>query len=277
MKNLVQKQDSCEAKLKFLRRRRINMFKKAKEVKKARKVFGKAVTSSNVYVHEGQKIRITKSDNGLKEPVAREISMFMSAPSRRYEYTGSLDVNADRLYQHLQRAFPEYTWHRAPSQSPFDIYSFDAGIAVELKSVKSGIKKLTFNATVYPDEVSRTYVGSEIERLEDNNDTNVTNFKNSRVKMDVLVVCVERNPDADVVYNYAIVDGEYWGISEEDYENCSDLYADMNKAEVKRAIMNVIYKKTGNEFARKVRDGEFNGEFNLRKLIQLDSPVGRVS
>lgn len=231
---------------------------------------------SNTYVHPGQKIRITKSENKMKKIVAFELSRFISAPSRSCEFSGSLDTSSKKIYNHLRTVFSDYIWYYSQSQGKFDIYSYDAAVAIEVKTTKRGSSKLIFNATVYPDIISKTKVGKEVERLCEPPVINVENIKGSSVSMDVLVLCVERDSKNDTVYNYAIVDGAYWGIKEKDYDACETLYKDMNDYSVMKEIMDVIYRRKGNKFARKIRDGEFGNDFKLRKLISLNNPVEKM-
>ena len=249
---------------------------KVKEnVSKVSRVLGKGA-SSNIYVHPGEKICITKSENKMKKILAFELSRFIGAPSRSCEFSGSLDVNSKKIYEHLKTVFSDYTWYRSQSQGKFDIYSYDAAVAVEVKTVKRGQSKLVFNATVYPDVISKTKVGKEMERLCEPPVVNTENVKSPSITMDVLVLCIERDPKNNTVYNYAIVDGAYWDIKEEDHDACEALYKDMNDPCVMNEIMSIVYKRKGNQFARKIRDGEFGNDFKLRKLIFLNNPVGKM-
>ena len=248
---------------------------KVKVKENVTKVSGRT-SLSNVYVHPGEKICITRSENKMKKILAFELSRFIGAPSRSCEFSGSLDINSKKIYQHLKTVFSDYTWYYGQSQGKFDIYSYDAAVAVEVKTVKRGQSKLIFNATVYPDVISKTKVGKEIERLCEPPVVNVENIKGSSVTMDVLVLCVERNQKTNTVYNYAIVDGAYWNISEEDHDACEALYNDTNDPIVMKEIMDVIYQHKGNQFARKIRDGKFGDNFKLRKLISLQNPVGKL-
>lgn len=244
-------------------------------VSKVGKVLGRG-SLSNMYVHPGEKICITRSENKMKKILAFELSRFIGAPSRSCEFSGSLDVNSKKIYNHLKTVFSDYTWYYGQSQGKFDVYSYDAAVAIEVKTVKRGQSKLIFNATVYPDVISKTKVGKEVERLCEPPVVNVENIKGSSVTMDVLVLCVERDPKNNTVYNYAIVDGTYWNIKEKDYDSCEALYNDINDPMVLKEIMNVVYKRKGNRFARRIRDGEFGNNFKLRKLISLENPVGKM-
>lgn len=240
-----------------------------------RKTFGKT-TPSNIYVNPGEKIRITKSENKMKKIVAFELGRYIGAPSRQCDFTGGLDLNSKKIYNHIKTVFSDYTWYRSQSQGRFDFYSYDAGVTVELKTVKRGESKLLFNATVYPDTVSKTKVGREIERFCEPPVVNVGNIKGSPMSMDVLILCVERDSKSDTVYDYAIVDGAYWGINEEDYDHCAKLFNDMNDPKVMKEMMAVVYKRKGNQFAKKIMDGSFTDDFKLRKLISLKSPIGKT-
>ena len=251
------------------------MLKRQKAKENVTKVSGRT-SLSNVYVHPGEKICITRSENKMKKILAFELSRFIGAPSRSCEFSGSLDINSKKIYQHLKTVFSDYTWYYGQSQGKFDIYSYDVAVAVEVKTVKRGQSKLIFNATVYPDVISKAKVGKEIERLCEPPVVNAENIKGSSVTMDVLVLCIERDPKSNTVYNYAIVDGAYWNIKEEDYDACEALFNDMNDPDVMKEIMSVVYKRKGNGFARKIRDGEFSNNFKIRKLISLENPVGKM-
>lgn len=240
-----------------------------------RKVFSKA-TAPNIYINPGEKIRITKSENKMKKIVAFELARYVGAPSRSCEFTGSSDINSKKIYDHIKTVFSDYTWYRGQSQGRFDIYSYDAGVTIENKTAKRGQSKLMFNASVYPDVVSKTKVGKEGERFCEPPVINIGNTKISPMSMDVLVLCIEREPKNNVVYDYVVVDGAYWGIDENDYDHCARLFNDMNDPEVLKEMMAVVYKRKGNQFAKKIRDGKFVDDFKLRKLISLRNPVGKT-
>lgn len=228
----------------------------------------KNVVTNKMYTHPGNKHYFKASTNVMKIIVACEITRWLSAPSREFFYTGSIDKNVDRLHKHLSHTFKDFTWEKSSSQAKFDLYSIDAGVIVELKSSKVKTNKLIFNASLYPDKVHvRNAFTKQLL-----NTTSI--MKNNKDKvLDVLVVCVERTKD-DIVYNHAIVDGSYWGITEQDFIDCNKLFADMNK--VKKSMFGVIANSTNNGLAKKIVNDEFDGDFKLRKLITMKSPVGRV-
>ena len=228
----------------------------------------KNVMVNKIYTHPGNKHCFKSSKNVMKRIVADEITNWLSAPSREFFYSGSIDKNSNRLYKHLSNTFKDFSWGITSSQSKFDIYSIDAGVIIELKSVKVKTKKLIFNASLYPDSVHVKNAFSK--QIIYNNPL----FKQNINKvLDVLIVCVERTKE-DLVYNHAIVDGSYWKITEQDYIDCNNLYTDMNN--VRKAMFGVISNSTQNNLAKKIFNGDFDGDFQLRKLITMKSPVGHV-
>jgi len=228
----------------------------------------KNTTTNKIYAHPGNKHRFKISKNIMKTIIANEITNWLAAPSREYFYSGSVDINSNRLYKHLTHTFKDFSWGITSSQSKFDIYSIDAGIIIELKSVKIKTKKLVFNASIYPDSV---HVKNVFSKQSINN--NPLLKKNINKLLDVLIVCVERTDD-NIVYNHAIVDGSYWNITEQDYIDCNNLYADINR--VKKAMFGVIANSTKNNLAKKIFNENFDGDFKLRKLITLSNPIGYV-
>ena len=239
------------------------------KMKKTRKVAEtKTVKNNHMYTHPGNKHYFKASTNVMKRIIADEITNWLSAPSREFFYTGSIDKNVDRLHKHLAHTFKDFTWKKCSSQAKFDLYSIDAGVIIELKSVKVKTKTLMFNASIYPDKVhvKNAFTSGLI--------SSTPMLKNNINKvLDVLVVCVERTKD-DLVYNHAIVDGSYWGITEQDYIDCNRLFSDMNK--VKKSMFGVIANSTKNGLAKKLFNDEFDGNFQLRKLITVKSPVGHI-
>ncbi len=238
------------------------------KMKRIRRVIEDKTVKNKMYIHPGHKHCFKASANPMKRIVAIEITRWLTAPSREFFYTGSIDKNVDRLYKHLSHTFKDFTWEKSSSQAKFDLYSIDAGVIIELKSTKVKTNRLIFNASLYPDKVHVRNVFTKqvlnaTPLLKDNKDK----------ILDVLIVCVERTKD-DIVYNHAIVDGSYWGITEQDYIDCNKLFADMNK--VKKAMFGVIANHTKNNLAKKIFNDNFDGDFKLRKLITLTSPVGCV-
>ena len=238
-------------------------------IKRTRKtVAPKTIKKNGMYIHPGNKHRFKASTNVMKRIIADEITNWLSAPSREFFYTGSIDKNVERLHKHLSHTFKDFTWEKCSSQAKFDLYSIDAGVIVELKSVKVNTHKLLFNASIYPDKV-------HVKNAFTNHLIATTPMLKDNVNkvLDVLVVCVERTKD-DLVYNHAIVDGSYWGITEQDYIDCNKLFSDMNK--VRKSMFGVIANTTKNGLAKKLFNDEFDGDFKLRKLITVKSPVGNV-
>jgi len=165
--------------------------------------------------------------------------------------------------------FPDYMWVLNHSQGTFDIVSLDAKVAIEVKSAKAGSKKLVTNASIYPDKVKARYALSK-------------GYKWGKFSpddtLDVLVVCVERN-EKDKVYNYAIVDGSYWGVTEEDFVACHDLYNQLNNKTFKKKLLKLVMCDYENSFLEKLTDDTYGDsiELDFRKLIHVSNPVGRLN
>jgi hypothetical protein len=227
------------------------------------------VGTEDLYVNHGEKIRIKNTKNKMKVIIAREISRWLSAPSRYWSFTSSLDQNTDRLLEHLIEMFPDYTWSKNNSQGAIDFVSLDAGVAVEVKGTRPRAKQILANASIYPDMVTAVDVlGKNFEWKDFDPNT----------KLDCLVACVERSKK-DKVYNFAIVDGTYWGFTEEDFKNCHLLFSQMNNPTFKAKINALFLSEYDNSFFEKLVKGNFgNGvTLNFRKLIYISNPVGRLT
>lgn len=222
-----------------------------------------------LYFNHGEKIRVAESDNKLKVIIAREISNWLSATDRFWGFFGSVDKNSHRIFEYLTDKFPDYTWTINHSQGVFDIISLDAKVVIEVKSAKAGKKQLVTNASIYPDKVvARDILGKRF---------NWANFSPD-TELDVLVVCIERNK-TDKVYNYAIVDGSYWGFTREDFKACQLLFAQLNTEAFKKKIMKLVISEYDNVFVENLLKGTYgNGvTLGLRKLISISNPVGRLT
>lgn len=227
------------------------------------------VGADDLYINHGENIRIKETENKMKLVVAREVSRWLGAPSRYWSFTSSLDQNTRRLFDHLVEMFPDYMWVINNSQGVFDIVSLDAGVAIEVKSAKPKTKQIISNASIYPDAITAVNVlgkGYDWGDFDPN------------TKLDSLVVCVERS-SKDKVYNYAVVDGSYWGFTEEDFVNCRKLFAQMNDPEFRQKMAELVLSEYSNPFMEKMVNGNFGNGVTLsfRKLISISSPVGRLS
>lgn len=219
------------------------------------------------YTNYGESIRILESANYFKKIVAREVSNYLASVSRQWDTVYRKDVNAEVLTKHLNMKFPEFqalgmgfvTTH---SQSPFDIVSYGANVIIELKSAKDGVKDLLANATLYPDKIAAGDVLSK--KLAAGHEDTV---------LDVLVACVTHKQD--IVTGYAVVDGSYWGVTQELYQACRDYFSDLN--EIAPEINKILSKK--NLFAKQLYEGTLNSgvKMKLRKLISITNPVGRLN
>ncbi len=223
---------------------------------------------AKLYFNHSEKIRLVESDNKLKVIVAREISNWLNAPGRYWGFSGSIDKNSERLFEYLTDKFPDYTWTINHSQGVFDIVSLDAKVVIEVKSTRSGNKKLVTNASIYPDKVIARNIFSK--------GFNWGRFSPDTV-LDVLLVCVERTRK-DIVYNYAIVDGSYWGFTEEDFKACRILFAQMNNEVFKKKLMSLVLSEYDNPFVEKIVKGAYGSgvTMDFRKLISISNPVGRL-
>lgn len=235
------------------------------------------VVNKKEYKNNTESIRIVESANPFKLVVARAISDYLSASSRPWDTVHKADVNSQLLAQHLNTKFPEYKggweFRTLSSQQPFDIVCLNAGLIIEVKSVGKG-GRLMGNASIYPDTVRAKYALPY-------------NFKYPMQKalfqpvevdlketeLDVLVVCV--NYRKDIVSEFAIVDGAYWGVNEELYVDCRNYFADLNA--IKDDINTTLAPE--NTFAEAMLHGTLGSavHLDLRKLITLTNPVGRLN
>lgn len=216
-------------------------------------------------------IRIKLSDNPLKLATARVCADWLSAPERSWTFTGSVDENSARIIHYLRKKFMDFEWIELGSQTPFETLSPEAGVVVEVKSMKRGSKTLLANASLYPDRV----------RLGDVLPVSLRGQYEAQLDkwLDVLVVCVDR--EGDYIYDYAIVDGTYWGVTYEDYLSCKDFFGNINSPAFLEPLLQVYNeyheKATGVEasFVTKLLNNQFGDDFrfNLRKLIMLPNPV----
>jgi hypothetical protein len=246
------------------------MFKSEKEqVQLKGKVISIVTPQVREYVNHTESVRIVESKNHFKKVVARVISTYLSSPSRPWVGSGGADINTDLLTRHLNATFPEFTGNMAfkvrGSQDAFDIVSFGTGLLVEVKSVKSGAKRLVNNATIYPDKITA------INALGDN--YNYPTPESADVVLDVLVVCVTHKHK--VVDGFSIVDGHYWGVTEELFLECRAYFKAIN--ELLPAINATLSES--NSFAKSMHKGTFGDgiRMQLRKLITVTNPVGRLN
>lgn len=231
----------------------------------------KKATASHIIKEPKNNIRIKGSENPLKLAVARVCSEWLAAPERSWNFKGSVDENSARLIHYLKSRFMDYTWINTSSQSPFEVVCVDAKVAVEVKSVKKGNKTIIANATLYPDKVKASDVLTT-KQLADYKGTEDT-------WLDVLVVCVDR--EANYVYDYAIVDGAWFGVTYEDYLSCKEFFTTLNSDNFMGPLLDVYndcYEEDHGEaspFVTKLINKQFGKDFkfNLRKLIQLPNPV----
>ncbi|HLD89560.1 MAG TPA: hypothetical protein VI911_00830 [Patescibacteria group bacterium] len=229
---------------------------------------GMEATHNKVYKEPKNNIRITISNNPLKLAVARVCAEWLSAADRSWTFNGSVDKNSERLRKYISSMFPEFTWQVMPSQCAFDIVSLDAKVAIEIKSVKGNSKKLLSNASIYPEHVKAVDILPRRMKVGVAED----------LILDVLVVCVRRTQD-DIVYDYAIVDGSFWGFEDSDFTACNEMFANLNSEEFMGDLLALYVERypESTHFITKLQNGSYGNSFscNLRKLIQIANPVGR--
>jgi hypothetical protein len=229
---------------------------------------GLETTRSKVYKEPKNNIRIAASSNPIKLAVARVCAEWLSAADRSWAFNGSVDKNSERLRKYIAAMFPEFTWQLMPSQCAFDIVSLDAKMAIEIKSVKGNNKKLLSNASIYPEHVKAVNILPRRMKAAISED----------LTLDVLVVCVRRTQD-DIVHDYAIVDGSFWGFEDEDFTACNEMFTNLNSEEFMGDLLALYIERypESTHFITKLQNGSYGNSFscNLRKLIQIANPVGR--
>ena len=188
------------------------------------------------------------------------------------------DTNSSELCEYLSESFPQYTWYKNSSQSPFDIYSIDGRIAIENKMVNTTYSKRTHthtvkdrllaNATLYPDKVRVKDVLPLKESMHISDDV-LDSF------MDVLVVCIDVCPKTNAVVSHKIVDGSYWGIDYDTYLGCKNFFKLMNNKSAHRLLLNLMSELyPDNKFIKMLTDNNDNSvEFYFRKLLYVKNPI----
>jgi len=223
------------------------------------------------------KIQIKDSvySKGMKEIAAIAIEDFLLSNKDNFLSDGYEDTNSSNIRNFLEKEFPEFEWTKNHSQSPFDIYSIDALVAIELKSVDVSINKkggysskksLVLNATVYPDvALVKDVVTKEMAK---NIDKEILNSF-----MDVILVIVNKNQNK--IVGYKVVDGSFWGINYDIFCGCRDLFSQANNE--LEIFMNYLEKKySDNAFLKAYNSGQLKGiDFKIRKLISCKNPIGK--
>ncbi len=217
----------------------------------------------------------SKHSNGNKEIVAISIEDFILGSSSIVS-DGYRDTYSSLMVEHLSNEFSEYTWTKNSSQQPFDIYSLDAGIAIENKnqstltsSKNQRISKnnLVVNATIYPSEAKVKDVLPKKKQLNLSKET-------LESYMDVLVVVVDKNRKNGKIVRYRIVDGGYWGFDYDDYMGCKEMFPLMNNKFIKKRILSLLQQcAPNNTFIKKALQNDSIIDFNFRKLIYISNPT----
>lgn len=203
-------------------------------------------------------IKDGKHSNGMKELVALALERFFEYGT--FVSDGYEDSNSSKVRDYLSEEFPEFTWEKNSSQNPFDIYSIDAKITLELKKM-SPSGKVVFNATAYPDEVkvkdvvSKTLLGNE------------SCCTSSEEFMDVLILLWEKDNTGKII-NYKIVDGSYWNITYNDFVGCRDFFKQANSL-LPKFLDDVSERFPDNSFINKCINNELPLiTLKLRKLLE---------
>jgi len=183
------------------------------------------------------RIRIEDGEHskGFKELVSIIIMDYLEEKCGNHSwYSGDInrDVNAVALAEYLDYKFPESSpWKTNGSQQRFDIYSLTANVAVEIKSqrgTKNGSQRfITGNATIYPPEAKILDIVSK------NKWDPEWPAGHEEIKLDVLVVIVEKHYKTGIVNNFCIVDGSYWGITYAHYTGLKKLFSQLNTKSIK--------------------------------------------
>lgn len=191
---------------------------------------------------------------------------------------GYRDTHSSMIREHMEKEFPMYSWRKNSSQTPFDVYSVDALVAIENKTANvNGRKrtndfcingKLVTNATIYPDKVKVKDVVPKKSHGKYSSET-LEQF------MDVLVSVVDKDKKTNTLVRYRIVDGSYWGIDYDTYIGAREFFRVINEKYIKKTLFDLVYKRNPNNiFIKRILTGELPGvSLDLRKLFMVDNPT----
>lgn len=222
--------------------------------------------------HNTIQIAPSKHSKGNKELVASVIEDFLIEYGKIFS-SSYQDSHSSLLRDRLASEFPMYTWHKNSSQHPFDIYSVDAGIAIENKSHKVGKNSTGFgyknnlvvNATLYPSEARVSDIVPK-RCWKHHSAAALDSF------MDVLIVIADKTKTNNLV-RYKIVDGNYWGIDYDIFQACSEFFNQLNDPEIKNGLLDLIINKYDNKLACLLRNEALPGvKLDLRKLLTVKNP-----
>lgn len=200
--------------------------------------------------------------NETKELTALVVEHWLEERNMWYS-DGYKDSDSTELTTYFNEELSGFgPWTKNHSQSPFDIYSVNGKIAVELKSANVNAPLITGNATIYP----RTAMLKDI--------VPINRFKpgyDENQWMDVLVVFVDG--DMDGIVEYKIVDGSWWGYEREDFIACRELFPQVNSCGFKNIISDNFVDV--NLFINKLVHNLYKQTTNLklRKLIEYNNPI----
>jgi len=188
------------------------------------------------------------------------------------------DKNTERLTNYLREEFGNVgEWVINGSQDPFDTYNLNTLVAVELKSEKVSFSKrknlyhlpktIIGNATIYPTVAKIKDVVNKKDIDPSWNDE----FLNSFMDVMVVIVCVDKRNN--LVVDYRIVDGSYWGFNREDFVGCREYFSIIN-SELDNFNLYLSRKYLHNPFIQKITNGGYGNFVNLkiRKLISWKAP-----
>lgn len=183
-------------------------------------------------------------------------------------FDGSVDIGVDRMLEFLAGTFPMINdFERGSSQRPFDVWSADMQIAVERKVIDVSSKNemaSTFlsNATIYPD-----YIKSGDMMLR----TNKKDKRDKNIILDALVVVIATHNG--IVNDFIIVDGNYWGVTYEDFVSCRNFFHLIND-DLSDIINFMSIKHPGELFIERCKHNTYTGvNLQTRKLISLNNPL----
>jgi len=212
-----------------------------------------------------------------KERVVTIIEKFLNS-LLKLPTQGHDDQLSTIMRRYLESKFYGSTWVKNSSQNPFDLYSVDALVAVENKTIKvSGSKKvldsygfkekIIANASIYPDKAKVKDVVPK-KWHKHYSDTILDKF------MDVIVVVIDRSSVDDSIVRFAIVDGNIWGVTYNVYKGNKEVFKIMNDPLFKDAIHHLfLMQSPENEYFQKLVNKELPFIFpSYRKLTSIRNP-----
>lgn len=193
------------------------------------------------------------------------------------------DINAGNLLKYLSKNINDITFHKNSSQSPYDVYSVDGLVAVELKSKKGKDDQFLGNATVYPDIIPANRVIPEKSAKKALSDTEYDSI-DQIPDMAVIVVYVKYSRKTRRVVDWQIdgrgaLGGGDIKISREEAISCHDMFPYMNNPEILKRYLEDIARQMEADgkdsiFPRRIVENYHKNyvNFKVRKLIDVKGP-----